>query len=266
MLLRVLFVGDIVGKSGRTAFLEQLSALKMQWKYDLLIVNGENSAHGKGITERIYNEFIQAGTDCVTLGNHAFSKDNIYSFIDKADCLIRPANMLPENVGKSAKIIEKNGYRIGVYNVYGNIFMEQTNGDPYTAMNQLLQQYPSDIRIVDFHAEATSEKYLFLNCFSKQVQMIVGTHTHIQTADECIRDKCAFICDVGMTGPYQSILGRDIDEVYRKTVLHQDTRFTVSDNPAMLCAVVVDIDLQLGQAVSIKRIQLRPQLGNTEEV
>lgn len=259
MKLRVLFIGDIVGRAGRTVFLEKLPALKDKWQYDLLIVNGENSAHGKGITSKIYQQFIQAGVDCVTLGNHAFSKDNIYSFIDEAPALIRPANMIPAGVGKPALVLNRNGVRIGIYNLYGNIFMDQTNGDPYSTMDKLLQDYPSDIRIVDLHAEATSEKYLFMNCFAGTVQMIVGTHTHIQTADEDIFNGTAFICDVGMTGPYRSILGRDTDEVKRHIIDQQPTRYTISENEAMLCGVVVDIDTQSGQAVYIKRLQLRPE-------
>ena len=258
MQLRVLFIGDIVGKAGRTVFFSQLPALRVKWNYDLLIVNAENSAHGKGITSKIYDELVAAGVDCVTLGNHAFSKDNIYSFIDQAHRLVRPANMLPAGIGQPALIIPWQNHRIGVYNIYGNIFMDQADGDPYTAMDHLLEQYPSDIRIVDIHAEATSEKYLFMNRFKDRVQMIVGTHTHIQTADEQINGCCAFICDVGMTGPYKSILGRDTDEVIRHVIEHEPTRYTISDNEAMLCGVVTDIDIDAGRAVSIQRIQIRP--------
>ena len=257
-MIRVLFIGDIVGKSGRTALSERLPFLKQKYQYDLLIINGENSAHGKGITRKIYDSFIDLGADCVTLGNHAFSKSMVMDFIEDADSLIRPYNMEPLNIGKPCKIIDWQGYKIGIYNIYGNIFMDNATSSPFYAMEALLKKYPSDIRIVDIHAETTGEKYTFMQYFRDEIQMIVGTHTHIQTADEQIMGKCAFISDVGMTGAYDSVLGRDTDEVIHRMVYLENTRYTISENPAMLCGVCVDIDLERKQAVHIERIQLRP--------
>ncbi len=231
--MRVLFVGDIVGKSGRDALKKHLPFLKEQYQYDLLIVNGENSAHGKGITENIYNYFISLGVDCITLGNHAFSKDNVFNFIDKYDNIIRPYNMEPEDVGAACYRCTKEGYTIGVYNIYGSAYMDNVTTSPYQAMDELLEKYPSDIKIVDFHGEATGEKYTFMNVYRKEVQMIVGTHTHVQTSDEAIYDDCAFICDVGMTGPYDSILGRDSQEVIDRHVYGEVTRYRVSENEGM---------------------------------
>ena len=257
--MKVLFVGDIVGSQGRNVLSRHLPFLKDKYNYDVLIINGENSAHGKGITKKIYDMFVDLGAECVTLGNHAFSKDNVFSFIDEADKLIRPANMEPEGYGKSVHLFEYEGKTIGIYNIYGTIFMENATESCFDAFQQLLDDYPSDIRIVDIHAEATSEKYAFMQFYKDEVQMIVGTHTHIQTADEAIFDKCAFICDVGMTGPYDSVLGRDTQEVLELLVHGNQTRYTISENEAVLSAVLVDIDVQKDQALSIERIQIRPE-------
>ncbi|MBR0385756.1 MAG: TIGR00282 family metallophosphoesterase [Erysipelotrichaceae bacterium] len=257
--MKVLFIGDIVGKSGRNALFEHLPFLREKYQYDLLIINGENSAHGKGITRKIYDSLVEAGADCITMGNHTFSKDNIMTFIDEADRMIRPANMEPENVGKPARIITWKGIRVGIYNVYGTVFMDKATSDPFETMKKLLKEYPSDIRIVDFHGEATSEKYAFMECFKNEVQMIVGTHTHIQTADESIHNGCAFICDVGMTGAYESILGRDTEEVLDHLLNHNNTRYTVSENPGMVCGVIADIDTENKCAVSIERIRILPK-------
>ena len=260
--MKVLFVGDIVGKSGRNALQEHLPFLRNKYGFDLLIVNGENSAHGKGITQKIYNSFVEQGVDVVTLGNHAFSKDNIFSFLTNADKIIRPVNMEPLNVGKSCKIIDFNGLKVGVYNIYGNAYMENSTEKPITAMLKLVEYNPADIKIVDIHAETTGEKVAFMQYFKHDVQMIVGTHTHIQTADEGIYDNCAYITDVGMTGPYDSVLGRDTDEVLNSMINNLNTRYTVSDSPGMVSAVIVEIDEQNRKAVSIERIQIKPELEN----
>ncbi len=257
-MLRVLFVGDIVGKQGRKALSKHLPFLKDRYNYDLLVVNGENSAHGKGITKKIYDFFINLGVDCITMGNHTFSKDNIYTFIDDAEKLIRPANLEPEDFGKSCYITEIKGKKVGIFNVCGTIFMANSTKTPFEAFEKLLIDNPCDIKIVDLHAEATSEKYAFMQSFKQEVQMIVGTHTHIQTADEAIFDNCAFICDVGMTGPYDSVLGRDTDEVLTSMIDKIKTKYTISNEEAIFSAVVVDIDIHEQKAVSIERIQIRP--------
>ncbi|HQB32848.1 MAG TPA: TIGR00282 family metallophosphoesterase [Erysipelotrichaceae bacterium] len=257
-MLRVLFVGDIVGKQGRKALSNHLPFLQEKYNYDLLIVNGENSAHGKGITKKIYDFFVELGVDCITMGNHTFSKDNVYSFINEADKLIRPANLQPENFGKSCHVINFKGKKIGIFNICGTIFMENTTKSPFEAFEQLLDGFPCDIKIVDLHAEATSEKYAFMQYFKNEVQMIVGTHTHVQTADEAIFENCAFISDVGMTGPYNSVLGRDTDEVLSAMIDKIKTRYTISNEEAIFSAVLVDVDLEQQKAVSIERIQIRP--------
>jgi len=211
--MKLLFIGDVVGKEGRNALLEHLPSLKEEYQYDILVINGENAAHGKGITKKIYDFFINLGADCVTLGNHAFSKSETFTFINDVDKLIRPANMEPVDAGKPVHIINYQGYKICIFNLYGTIFMQFATENPYDCFKRLMKEYPCDIRIVDFHGEATSEKYAFLRAFKNDCQLIAGTHTHIQTADEQIYEGCGFICDVGMSGPFNSVLGRDNDEV-----------------------------------------------------
>ena len=258
--MKVLFVGDIVGKSGRNALQEHLPFLRNKYGFDLLIVNGENSAHGKGITQKIYNSFVEQGVDVVTLGNHAFSKDNIFSFLTNADKIIRPVNMEPLNVGKSCKIIDFNGLKVGVYNIYGNAYMENSTEKPITAMLKLVEYNPADIKIVDIHAETTGEKVAFMQYFKHDVQMIVGTHTHIQTADEGIYDNCAYITDVGMTGLNDGALGFDIDSVTNKIIYGKAEPFKIPDEgKGVLSAVVMDIDEISGKAQNIFPIYLQEE-------
>lgn len=256
--MKVLFIGDIVGAAGRNVFFQQLPFLREKYPHDILIVNGENSAHGKGITKKIYNSFVNENVDCITMGNHTFSKSEILTFIDDADRMIRPANLEPEEYGKPVRIIDYNGIKVGIYNVYGSIFMDKATADPFETMDRLLNEYPSDVVIVDIHAEATSEKYAFLRMFKDDAALIVGTHTHIQTADEQIYHGCGFICDAGMCGAFDSVLGRDNEEVIKMMVTHQPSRYTVSSNPAVLSAVYAQIDDETLRCTSIERIQIRP--------
>jgi len=256
--MNILFIGDIVGASGRQALFENLDRLKKEYNIDFTIVNGENSAHGKGITKKIYDSFVNAGIDVVTMGNHTFSKNDIYQFIDDAKVLVRPANMLPTDVGQAAVIVEHNGKRVFVCNLSGQVFMDQVTESPFTAMDKLLRQYKADIKIVDLHAEATSEKIAFMHKYHNDVAMIVGTHTHVQTADEMVFEGCAFISDVGMTGAYYSVIGRDVEETLERMTTGVKTRFKVAENDGILCGVVVTIDDSTNRATNIERIQIRP--------
>lgn len=257
--MKVLFVGDIVGASGREVFFQNVEAIRKKYQVDVVIVNGENSAHGKGITRKIYQSFINANVDVVTLGNHTFSKNDIFLFIDDANRMVRPANMEPINVGQSVKVFDWNGVKVGVYNLLGKVFMDQAIESPFVTMERLLVQYPCDIHIVDLHGEATSEKIAFMHHFKNRVEVVVGTHTHVQTADEMVMDGCAFISDVGMCGSYRSVIGRDIDETLRKLLTNEKTRFTVATGPAVFSGVVINIDTNLKRAISIERIQIRPE-------
>lgn len=257
--MKILFVGDIVGSVGRKMAVTHIPEIKKQKEIDFVIVNGENAAHGKGITNKIYHQLLNAGADMITLGNHAFSKDTIYSFIDDADKMIRPMNLDVSKKGESYRLVEVNGLQVCVVNLLGEVFMNQCDESPFVCMQDILDDTDADIYFVDFHGEATSEKIAFSYYFENKVQAIVGTHTHIQTADERISNGCAFISDVGMCGAYHSVIGRDVDEVLTRFTTNEKTRFTVAQGEGIFCAVIIEIDETTKKAIHIERIQIRPE-------
>ena len=256
--MRVLFLGDIVGKSGRLCMKEQLPQLKAQYHPDLVIVNGENAAHGKGITKKIYHELLGYGIDVITMGNHTFSKSDIYQFINEADRMVRPANMEPLGYGRSTLILQLNSKRIAVSNLCAEIFMNNVTESPFACMERILAGIDVDYHFVDLHGETTSEKIAFTYQFAGRVQAIVGTHTHVQTADERIINGCAAISDLGMCGAYHSVLGRDTQEVLERFVNQAKTHYKIAGGPAVLCGLLVDFDDSLHQAIKAERIQIRP--------
>lgn len=257
--MKILFVGDIVGSVGRKIAVTHIPRIRAERDIDFVIVNGENAAHGKGITNKIYHQLLNAGADMITLGNHAFSKDTIYSFIEDADKMIRPMNIDVSKQGESYRIVEVNGLQLCVVNLLGEVFMNQCDESPFVCMQDILDETDADLYFVDLHGEATSEKIAFSYYFEKDVQAIVGTHTHVQTADERISNGCAFISDVGMCGAYRSVIGRDVEEVLTRFTTKERTRFTVAEGAGIFCAVVIEIDEKTKKAVHIERIQIRPE-------
>jgi len=256
--MNVLFIGDIVGKDGRKVVKEQIPLLKEKFDVDFIIANGENAAHGKGLTPKVFQELLSYGIDTITLGNHTFSKKEIHSLLDDYH-LIRPVNLTPKEGGSSLRIYPIQNKKIAIMNICGSVFMEQVSEPSYHAVKALLDA-DADIKIVDLHAETTGEKITFCHLYRHDFTAVLGTHTHVQTADEEIWDGCAFISDVGMCGPYRSVLGRDIDEVIAKAVDGKTTRFTVASGEAIFCAVLIQIDDDTNRATGIKRIQIRPEL------
>lgn len=257
--MKILFLGDCVGKKGREVIRDLLSSLKKQYNPDFIIVNGENSAHGKGLTKKIYNEFISLGIDVVTMGNHTYSKKELLDYISIMDKLIVPNN-INDKVGEGYRIFDVNGKKLCVTNLLGQTLMGDYMSDPFESFGNILNSTDADIYFVDFHGETTAEKRIFAEYFGKFVQVVVGTHTHIQTADEDIlHGDTAFISDVGMCGPYDSIIGRDIDESIEKMVNKQNTRYTIADSEAILCGVVIEIDDNTNKPLNINRIQIRPK-------
>lgn len=257
--MNVLFIGDIVGKSGRLCVKEQLPKLKEQYQPDLIIANGENAAHGKGITKRIYNELLDQGIHMITMGNHTFSKNDIYSFIDEADRMVRPANMEPLQYGVGTRVLTVNGYRVAISNLCGEIFMNHVVESPFVCMERILDTVPADLHFVDLHGETTSEKVAFTYRFAGRVHAVVGTHTHIQTADERIVYGTAAISDLGMCGAYTSVLGRDVDEVITRFTANAKTRYTVAEGSAIFCGLFVHFDETIKRATQVERIQIRPE-------
>lgn len=256
--MRILFVGDIVGSVGREMVETYVPKLRKERNIDLVIANGENAAHGKGITKKIYNQLLSVGVDVITLGNHAFSKDTIFSFLEEADRMVRPMNLEPLDGGQYYKVVEVNGKRICIVNLMCNVFMVQVKGSPFDCMKKVLREVKADLYFVDLHGEATSEKIAFSYYFEGKIQMIVGTHTHVQTADERLENHTAFISDAGMCGAYRSVIGRDIEEVLTRFTSDEKTRFTVAEGEGIFCGVLFEVDEETCLPTSIERIQIRP--------
>lgn len=256
--MNILFLGDVVARSGREAVVRDLPALQREYGADFTIVNGENAAHGKGITKKIYKQLMAAGADVITLGNHAFSKREILDDINDCPAMIRPANMEPLHAGSSCVIKECHGKRIAVINILGMAFMNAT-AHPIPVMEELMKGLEADIIIVDLHGEATSEKILFARYFSEKVTAVIGTHTHVQTADETIINGCAFITDTGMCGPYDSVLGRDTGEVLSRLLDDMPTYYKPASGRVVICGCLIEVDDKTNRAVRITRIQKRPE-------
>src|SRR5258707_12763107 len=215
--MRILFIGDTVGRSGRAILAERLPGLIADWKLDLVVVNGENAAGGFGITEIIYSEFIDAGADAVTLGNHAWDQREALVFIERAPRLIRPLNYPKGTPGRGAALIDtKNGKRALVINAMGRVFMDALD-DPFAAIERELAACPlklaADAIVIDLHGEASSEKQAMGYFVDGRASLLVGTHTHVPTADHRIMPgRTAFMTDVGMTGDFDSVIGMTKDD------------------------------------------------------
>jgi metallophosphoesterase (TIGR00282 family) len=264
--MRILFIGDIVGRSGRAILLDRLPGLIKDWKLDLAVVNGENAAGGFGITEAIYNEFIDAGADAVTLGNHAWDQREALVFIERAPRLIRPLNFPKGTPGRGAAMIEaKNGARALVINAMGRIFIEPLD-DPFAAIERELAACPlkdgADAILIDMHAEVTSEKQALGYFVDGRASLVVGTHTHAPTADHRILPHgTAFMSDVGMTGDYESVIGMKRDEPVNRFIRRiPSSRFEPAEGPATLCAVAVETDDKTGLAVRVAAVRLGGKL------
>ncbi|HTZ67872.1 MAG TPA: TIGR00282 family metallophosphoesterase [Roseiarcus sp.] len=259
--MRLLFIGDIVGRSGRAALLEQAPLLRARWNLDFIIVNGENAAGGFGLTEAIFEDFLSVGVDAVTLGNHAFDQREALVFIERQPRLIRPTNFPPGTPGRGATVVEsESGARLLVVNVMGRIFMDALD-DPFAAVKRELSACPlgekCDASVVDFHAEASSEKWTFGHFVDGKASLVVGTHTHAPTADHRIlAGGTGFISDVGMTGDYDSVIGMEKDEPLRRFTLRIPSgRFEPALGPATLCAVAAEIGPDgLAKAIAPVRI------------
>jgi metallophosphoesterase (TIGR00282 family) len=253
--MKVLLIGDIVGRAGRRAVRELLPDIKKDENIDFIIANGENAAGGFGITGKVAEELYGYGIDVLTMGNHTWDNKEIFNFIEDDPNLIRPYNYPPGTPGRGYNIYKlDSGVKLAVVNLLGRIFLADVDC-PFQALEKLLEELEADLVFVDFHAEATSEKKAFGWHFAKKVSAVLGTHTHVQTADETILlNHTAYITDVGMTGPVNSILGVQKEAVINKFISGLPAKFEVSNNSAQINAVVIDIN-DNGIAKSIKRIQ-----------
>lgn len=239
--MNVLLIGDVVGDSGTDAVLEKLPLLKEKYNADFTIVNGENACSANGISRRKAEMLMSAGADVITLGNHTFRQKDAFSLLLHSKNIIRPINYPKGTVGSGECVLEKNGVKIGVFNALGRIYLDSVDC-PFTSLKGALEKSDADIKIVDFHAEATSEKRamgFFLDGLSS---VVFGTHTHVQTSDLQVLPKgTGYITDIGMTGPHHSCLGVDKDTVIEKFVTAMPKRFELSDSAARIDGAVFTV-------------------------
>jgi metallophosphoesterase (TIGR00282 family) len=268
--MRILFIGDIVGRSGRAVLLERLPRLVRDWRLDFVAVNGENAAGGFGITEAIYQEFVDAGADAVTGGNHSWDQKEALVFIERTPKLLRPINFPAGTPGRGVALIEaKNGARVLIVNAMGRIFMDPLD-DPFTAVERELAACPlkrsADAIIVDIHAEATSEKQAMGHFCDGRASLVVGTHTHVPTADhQILPHGTAFVSDVGMTGDYNSVIGMDKEEPLMRFLRKiSGARFEPAMGAATLCGLAVETDDATGLAQRIAAVRLGGRLEETQ--
>jgi 2',3'-cyclic-nucleotide 2'-phosphodiesterase len=264
--VRILFIGDILGRSGRAIVLERLPGLVRDWKLDFVVVNGENAAGGFGITEAIYQDLTGAGADAITLGNHAWDQKEALVFIERAPRLIRPVNYPKGTPGRGAALLDaRSGARVLVVNALGRIFMDPLD-DPFAALEREIAACPlrtaADAIIVDMHAEASSEKQAMGHFLDGKVSLVIGTHTHVPTADhQVLSGGTGFMTDVGMTGDYDSCIGMAKEEPLSRFLRRiPGSKFEPAMGPATLCALALDTDDATGLARRLAPVRLGGRL------
>ena len=256
--MKILFIGDVVGRAGRQALSSRLHRLVDEHRVDLVVANGENAAAGFGLTANIVTELLDLGIDVLTSGNHIWDKREICDCLDRQERLLRPANYPPGLPGRGAGIFATSaGLQVGVVNLEGRVFMSNLDC-PFRAAEQLIEEMRrrTPIILVDFHAEATSEK-MALGCYlDGRVSAVVGTHTHVQTADERILPGgTAYITDAGMTGSRDAVIGIRKELAIEKFLTQQPVRFEVAKKDPWLCGVLIEVDEKTGLALKVERIQ-----------
>ncbi len=256
--MKILFIGDIVGRSGREAVLAELENLKYKEDIDFCIANGENASGGLGMSRRAYEELKSAGIDYFTMGNHTFSKPDAGHLLSEGENICRPANYTDFCPGEGYAIVtDSKGRKIAVMNLMGTVYNDIALTNPFLAADKLIEKIKNvtNIIILDFHAEATSEKIAMGQYLDSRVSAVVGTHTHVQTADAMILPgKTAYITDVGMTGPQASVLGMKSEIAIKRFLTGEKVRYEQSRNKAVIHAVIIEIADETGNALSIKAI------------
>ena len=260
--MKVIVIGDIVGKPGRKALSASLKRLKEQHEAEFVVANAENAAEGAGIVPRVGDEILSAGVDVMTSGNHIYDKKDVIKYIENEPRLLRPANYASDTPGRGVWLgSTQSGTPVAVINVQGRVFMPPTDC-PFKTADRCISEIGNraSVIIVDHHAEATSEKQAMGRYLDGRASVVVGTHTHVQTADEqVLPGGTAYITDLGMTGPYDSIIGVESHLVINRFLRGMPTRFETATGDARLCGVVVDIDERTGKAVSIERLQIKEE-------
>lgn len=259
-MLKLLFVGDIVGRPGRDIVNERLARLRKELSLDFVIANAENAAAGAGITGAIARSLLDAGVDAITLGDHVWDQRGWESEITQIERVCRPANLPRSNPGWDHLIIESRGFRVAVFTVLGRQYLGLKSDCPFLTADRMIEQLrgQADAIIVEIHAEATSEKQALGWYLDGRVTAVLGTHTHVPTADACILPKgTAFICDVGMTGPYRGVLGRQIDPVVAKFIDGMPRRFEIATDDVRLSGALIEIGASMAAAGKIELLTVR---------
>jgi metallophosphoesterase (TIGR00282 family) len=267
--VHILFVGDVVGRAGRRILREALPRLRERYDLELVVVNGENAAGGVGLTASVAQEILALGVDAITLGNHTWDKKELVTQIDALPAVLRPANYPPGTPGRGSLVARsRSGVAVGVVSVMGRVFSGVHLECPFRTVERELEAMGEQVRLrlVDFHAEATSEKQALGWFLDGRVTAVVGTHTHVPTADAAVLPGgTAYITDVGMTGPWVSVLGVDRWRVVEKFLTQMPVRFEVAKGPCQFNAVVIDADERTGLARSIEPVAWREPLDAAEE-
>jgi metallophosphoesterase (TIGR00282 family) len=259
-MLKILCIGDTYGEPGRRAVVSVVKSMKEKNEVDFVLCNAENTADGSGITEKIARELLAVGCDVLTCGDHVWDhKKEIEDFLNKDNRILRPSNFPKNSPGRGSCVVEARGMMIGVLHTAGQAFMRYHFNSPFLSADEeipKLQSQGARIILVDFHAEATSEKVAMSWYLDGRVSAVVGSHTHVQTADERVSDKgTACISDMGMTGPYDSVIGANKELILQRFLTQTPIRKQVAVNDVRLCGVLLTVDEKTGRAVSIERIQ-----------
>jgi 2',3'-cyclic-nucleotide 2'-phosphodiesterase len=258
--MRVLFIGDVVGGAGRRGLQAAMPALREEHRPDLVIVNGENSAGGVGITERTANSLFDAGAEVITTGNHVYRHREAYDFLDRSDRVVRPANYPHANPGRGHTVVEAGGRRVAVINLSGAVGL-QVARSPFHEVDSILERIDADAIVVDFHAEVTSEKVAMGWHLDGRVGAVLGTHTHVPTADARVLPKgTAFICDVGMTGSRESVLGVKPQQALDALITQMPARFETAEENVWVMGAAVELN-EAGLATSIKQVMIPAPTG-----
>lgn len=259
---KILFLGDIVGRPGRAFVTERLPELRSALGADFVIANAENSAGGAGITQKIALELLAPGIDAITLGDHVWDQKNFENEIDQLEAVCRPANLPEQNPGRTHLILEKDGFRLGVFTVLGRNFMAMKSSCPFEKADEKLSELADacDACFVEAHMEATSEKVAFGWHLDGRAAAVIGTHTHVPTADgRVLPGGTAYLSDAGMCGPYASVIGRDVEQVVATFLDGMKRRFSVAKEDVRLSGCLIDVDSATGLARSFERVEVTDQ-------
>lgn len=257
--MRIVFIGDVVGEPGRMCLKYAAEAIRERWSPDFLVVNAENAAGGAGLTPRLAYELMRCKVDVLTLGDHAFDQHEIRSFFEDEPRLVRPFNYPESTPGQGYTVVDGNGLQFGVINGMGNTFMKTELANPFLGVDEVIEQVREQTRciLMDFHAETTAEKIAMAHAVDGKVSVIVGTHTHVQTADERILPGgTAAITDAGFCGAHHSVIGREVEPVLERYRSQLPTRLPLARRGLQADGVVVEIDEVTGRATSIQRLQM----------